>query len=430
MVNKKWFLVAAIVACLGFGVWYSAPWNQPVPPIDESLTTIRFGMLPYGDHTQAIIGVEKGWFKEVGIDLQHEVIKIENLVPFLSSGTLDVCSSPAGLLYPAYKAAPNLSVFVFADIFQGYAIVANPGLGCKSFSEFVGSGLTPDEAFKKTVSQLRGRTFAYPSEAAIKPFIDIVLQKGGVTREDFTSLVQDDALTINAMRNNSADFQVGGAPSRIVLQREGFKSIISSQDIAQYAKPSHLSQELGSVFPDGWATSRKRYENDLPTILRLASVCFRINDLIVNHPDEALRIHMPYLSKVTGESFTVESGKIIYNDLDPFYTFEQQNAWFHDEKNPYFYRHINGAGLQSFIDQGIYEDTPPDIETFILADDVYLKMEELKSESLNLIERIETENIANSIELQARLVTAKHHLEIYNYFDSHRIAEEIIRDAQ
>lgn len=430
MVNKKWFAIAAVVACLGFVLWYAVTRRQPEPsPGGESLTKIRFGMLPYGDHTQAIIGIEKGWFKEVGIDLQHEVIKIENLVPFLSNGTLDVSSSPAGLLYPAYESSPNLSVFVFADIFQGYAIVAQPGLGCKSFSEFVESGLPPDEAYRKTVSQLRGKTFAYPSETAIKPFIDIVLQKGGLTREDFTSLVQDDALTINAMRNKSADFQVGGAPSRIVLQREGFKPIITSQDIAQYAKPSHLSKELGSVFPDGWATSRETYENDLPTILRLASVCFRINDFIVNHQEEALRIHMPFLSKVTGESFTVESGKIIYEDLDPFYTFDQQRAWFHDEANPYFYRHINGAGLQSFIDQGIYDGAPPDIEKFILADDVYLKMEELKAESLKLFARIESEKLADNNERETRLNTARHHFEIYNYFDSHRIAEEIIRNA-
>src|SRR5205814_305779 len=143
-------------------------------------------------------------------------------------------------------------------------------LNCKSYSEFLKEGLTSDAAFKATVAQIKGRTFAYPSETAIKPFIDIVLEKGGVTREDFKSLVQDDALTINSMRQGRAHFQVGGAPSRIIMEREGFKPIITSLDVAKTAKPSHLSRELGSVFPDGWATTKKMFDERRDVILRLA----------------------------------------------------------------------------------------------------------------------------------------------------------------
>ena len=413
-------LLLPVVA--GLIIW--APWKQPVGSGDE-LKTIRFGMLPYGDHTQAIIGIEKGWFKEVGLDVKHEVIKIENVVPFLKNGTLDICSSPAGLLYPAFESAPGLNVFVFADIFQGYAIMAQPELNCKSLNEFIEEGMSQDEAFKAAVGQMKGRVFAYPSETAIKPFIDLVLEKGGVSRDEITSLVQDDALTINAMRGDRAHFQVGGAPSRIVLEREGYKAIVTSLDVAKTAEPSHLSDELGSVFPDGWATTKKMYEEDRPTLLRLASVNFRINDLIVNNQEAALKIHMPFLTKVTGENFTMESGKIIYERLDPFYTYSQQHSWFNDESDPFFYRHINGAGLQSFIEQGIYENDPPDIEEFIYADDIYRELEELKRKSKKLIENIESENLATSSKLKQLLLDAKHHFSIYNYYDANRIAVEI-----
>jgi hypothetical protein len=49
------------------------------------------------------------------------------------------------------------------------------------------------------------------------------------------------------MRNGQADFQVGGVPSRIVLEREGFKPIIMSNDLASAAKPSADSEELATI---------------------------------------------------------------------------------------------------------------------------------------------------------------------------------------
>ena len=413
-------LVAAVVA----------GWFALRPPkatqLQPNLTEVRFGMLPYGDHTQAIIGIQKGWFEEVGLKLRHEVIKIENVVPFLKNQTLDVCSSPAGLLYPAYESAPGLGVFVFADIFQGYGIVAQPGLNCKSYEEFVKEGLSSEDAFKAAVAQMKGKVFAYPSETAIKPFIDIVLEKGGITREELTSLVQDDALTVNSMRQGRAQFQVGGAPSRIIMQREGFKPIITSLDVAKTAKPSALSRELGSVFPDGWATTKKYFDERHEVILRLASVCMRINDFIVNNPKEALAIHMPFLTTVTGESFSEKDGMIIYSSLDPFYTFEQQKSWFHDPNDPFFYKHINGAGLQSFIEKGVFKAKTPDIEEFIFADDIYREMEALKEQADKLFAEIKDKNLAGDENRKTQLEQAKHHYSIYNFYDAQRIVKAIV----
>lgn len=170
------------------------------------LTRVRFGMLPYGDHTYAIIGVKKGWFKEAGIDLDYQCIKVEDVVPFLKGGSLDVASVPPGILLASYETAPNMVSFSFSDLFQGYCIMGQPEGHFKSYTEIVSSGAKPQEAIKSAAGQLRGKVFAYPAEAAIKPFIDLVVQKSGLQRKDFKSLVLDDALTINAMRNKQSDF--------------------------------------------------------------------------------------------------------------------------------------------------------------------------------------------------------------------------------
>jgi len=420
-------LIIVVVALVSFvrSTPSRAPASASQAKETKQLQVVKFGMLPYGDHTQAIIGVKQGWFADVGIDLKPELIKIENGVSFLKNGTLDVCSLPLGLLYPAYDSASDLGTFVFCDLFQGFAIMAQPDKGYRSYQEFLADGMTSEQAFKAAIGQMRGKTFAYPSETAIKPFIDVALEKGGLTREDLTSLVQDDALTINAMRAKQADFQVGGAPSHIILQREGFKVIVSAIDLAKSAT-TESSKELACVFPDGWSTTKQMYDQHRDTLLRLASVSFRINDFITKHPEEALAIHMPYLSKATGEKFTPEDGKIIYDSLDPFPTFSEQNAWFHDTNSPFYYKRINGVALQTFIDKGVFRGKIPTVDEFIYADNIYFDLEHLKAESEELFNKIESTGIAKQGDKAPAFAEAKRQYEHFNYYDSARLARELL----
>src|SRR5262249_13096454 len=116
---------------------------RPAPPSLENqnpAVTVRFGMLPFGDHTFPIIGTKKGWFQEVGINLDYRPIKIEDAVPFLTNGSLDVVSCPPGVIMVAFETNPGPVSFVFGDIFQGYAIMARADAGYKSVDEFMHEG--------------------------------------------------------------------------------------------------------------------------------------------------------------------------------------------------------------------------------------------------------------------------------------------------
>ena len=41
----------------------------PEPGTDIPQVTVTFGMRPYADNTFYVIGIEKGWFKDVGITM-------------------------------------------------------------------------------------------------------------------------------------------------------------------------------------------------------------------------------------------------------------------------------------------------------------------------------------------------------------------------
>ena len=174
----------AAAVLVGIGISIPAiPQAQEIPEVK-----VRFAHFPYFDHTQSIIGLEKGWFKEVGIDFDPDpygiVVQASEASAVFASGRVDVMSASAQLFLPAAKTLPPFKVFFYADIFQGYAIMAQPDANAKSFQEFLSEGKTPDEAFAATMGQLVGTRFAFPTEAAIKGFIDLALRKGGITLAD------------------------------------------------------------------------------------------------------------------------------------------------------------------------------------------------------------------------------------------------------
>jgi len=381
-------------------------------------------MLPYGDHTYAIIGAKQGWFRDVGIDLQYRAIKVEEIVPLLKNRGLDVVSSPPGILFAAHDNAPNLVNFVFGDLFQGYAILGHANRELRSYSELRAGGMPPAQALHEVGNQLRGKTLAYPSEAAIKPFIDLVLERGGLQRSDVRSLVLDDPLTVNAMRKGEADFQVGGVSSRLVLEREGFKVLLSSIDLARLARPSADSKELASILQNGWATTREFYQTRHDDVLRLASVNYRIVQAIKQNPQAQIDIHMPYLSMVSGQQFTPAEGKVIYDSLDPFVTFDEQREWFHDKSSPLYYAYVNGAILRTFIAQGVFSSQPPDVEKVIFADDVYRELEGLKDKAAAALREIESRG-ADALR-SPKYIEAKRQFGNFNYLDASRLAAEAL----
>jgi hypothetical protein len=233
------------------------------------------------------------------------------------------------------------------------------------------------------------------------------------------------------MRNKQADFQVGGVPSRITLQREGFKPLLSSIDLAKLARPSADSPELASVLQNGWATTKVFYQNDRATALRLASVNYRIMKFMQTDRKKAVQIHMAYLSRISGQSFTEADGQIIYEHLDPFVTFDEQRLWFHSEDSPLYYKYVNGSILKSFVDQGIYKNKPPTVEDVIFADDTYDELEKLQAESKDLFGKIEQGNATQMNQsMREKYEQAKHYFEIYDFFDSSRLAKEILGNTK
>lgn len=394
--------------------------------------TVRFGHEPYLDHTQASIALKKGWFNEVGIDIQPNKSGVDGLVvdanqaiSVFSSGRLDVMSGSAQLLMPGVKQVPSYKMFFFADMFQGYAILAQPDGNYKSFTDFVkDKGMPPKEAYKATMKQMKGKVFAYPPEAAIKGFIDLALQQGGVTLNDMKTNVAPDPTNVALMQSGRADFQVGGVPSRLTLQSKGFKPILTSADLAKLAKPSANSEELRAVFQDGWLASDKWINENHDTMLRMASVGFRINQFINENPKEAASIQMPFLNSVAGTNFDYDTAKIAYESLDPFYTFNEQKAWHLEENNPLNGKYVIGSAIKLYENKGVLNKGQYTFRDFSIADKVYRELLNDRKQADQLIKKGESKSLSGK--KASLLKKAKQQYKNFNFLDAKRFAEAAV----
>jgi ABC-type nitrate/sulfonate/bicarbonate transport system substrate-binding protein len=349
----------------------AAPAIPDIPRVD-----VRFGHEPYGDHTQASIGVKMGWFDQVGINLVDggKVIANENTIPVFASGQVDVISGSVPLFLGATRQLPPFKYFFYADMFLGYALMAQPDKGYKSVQEFEAAGATPEEAIKQAVAQMRGKNFGYPAEMAIKGFINLALERGGLSLKDVHGVVAEDSRTAAMMISGDLDFEVGGVPAHLTLQSKGFKPIVTSADLASSAKPSADSEELRAVFHDGWGALDKWVKEHHETVLRLSSVGWRINQFIHDHEEEAMDIHIPFLNQAAGTNFDKATFRVVYHSLDPFVTFEQQNDWYNNDQSPTNEKYVIGSHIHAFEQKAFFKPGEFKVEDFSIAGKVYNEM--------------------------------------------------------
>lgn len=383
--------------------------------------SLNFALQPYPDHTDAIVAMEKGWFEDVGIDLNTSVVDAEQVSSVLVAGTVDVASSGPALLMPSMK-QQEFQTFVFGNLFRGYAIMAQPDEGYKTFQDFISEGMSNEEAIKETIGQMKGKVFTYPAEAAIKPFIDLVFEKADMDLTEVISDVQQDSNGVTLMLSKRADFKVGGVPSRLTLEAEGMIPIISSADIVKSAEPSGDSIEIRSIQHVGWSTTKEWQDENHDTILRLASVRFRLNEFYKDNPEEAAEIHIPYLNKEAGINFTIDEGLILYESQIPTYTFDEQDSWFNNELDPLYWEYEIQSNMNAYEEQGVFEEGEFDPHDLVSAESIYSELVELKKkteENLSQLNDAEGE-VLNLKEL------AQEHYDIFNFLDSYRFSTQAL----
>jgi hypothetical protein len=325
----------------------------------------------------------------------------------------------------ASKELPEFKYFFYADAFLGYALMAQADAGYKSAAEFEAEGLSTNDAVKAAVEQMKGKRFGYPAENAIKGFINLTLKKGGLTLDDTVNTIAEDSKTSALMIGDQLDFQVGGVPSRLTLEAQGFKPIVTSADLAAAAQPSADSEELLAIFHDGWGATDEWIDANYDCMLRLTSVGFRINQMIIEDQAGAIALHLPFLNQAAGTDFDEATFKVIYESLNPFLTFEQQNDWYNNPENPMQVEYVVGAHLKAAKAAGQIDEAKT-LADFDMSKEVYETFLQLKGTSETKI--ADAKGLVSDSKAQANelLAQAEKFYAAFDYLDADRFATAAI----
>jgi len=235
---------------------------------------------------------------------------------------------------------------------MGFAIMAQKNY--KSYLEFRNEGMTPEQAIKATMEQIRGKVIAYLAEAHIASFVETSLRLAGMTLDDVEVVNVDEAGTVAMMISGEAQFQMGGVPSHMSLYQKGFKEVFRIQDAFEMVtKPDPTNPVFSMPSVNGRCALEKWIEDNWETCLRMTSVDMRIAKFIKEHEDEALDIHIPFLNSVSGMELTKETGKMIYHTLDPFQTEEDLENVLLNTSSPFNYWYNVQAIVNVFVGQGV-----------------------------------------------------------------------------
>ena len=370
------------------------------------------------------MGIEKKFFEDVGITLEKvDAIDADKVPSVLIAGNYDFASGAPSLFIPSMGQG-DFTTFAFSNLFLGYSVMAPEGT--KTYSDFVKEGMSGEEAIKAVLGQMKGKVFTYPSESAIKPFIDLCFQKAGMTLDDVENEVIDDSNGVALMLAGRADFKVGGVPAAATLSSKGFVPILSAKDIVETAEPSEDSKEVRSILHNGWTTTEKWAEENHDTVLRLASVCFRINQYVNDDPKEAAKIHVNYVNQLAGTEFTEEEVQALYKTSIPLYTWDMQKPWFEDKEDALYWEYEIGSTIKMYEDEGMFKSGEYGPSDIVSADKIYAELKELRAEADSNFEKLENAD-GTALELKEK---AEYQYSIFNYLDARNLSEQAVKEMK
>ena len=130
----------------------------PEPGSDMPSVTVKFGMRPYADNTFYAIGMDKGWFKDVGIAIDPQPYGLKTTedqwVSILLNRQVDINTATCSSLLPPYKTTDQLKCTALAVTFFGSVMLANPKLNLKTVGDYAKGGANFNDALKQALTPL------------------------------------------------------------------------------------------------------------------------------------------------------------------------------------------------------------------------------------------------------------------------------------
>jgi ABC-type nitrate/sulfonate/bicarbonate transport system substrate-binding protein len=393
----------------------------PEPGTEIPQVSVSFGMRPYADNTFYVIGIEKGWFKDVGITITPEpdgMKTTENQwVSLLLNRQVDINSATCGKLLPSYKSTDQLKCAGFAVTFSGYAMLANPKLGLKRLADAMKPGVTLQQGLAETLKPLVGKTIYVPPSTSEKEFTEVPFKLAGLDLPNYVTM--EDSQMLLLAKSGRLDFMHPiGAPIAQSMLDAGWTPVYDTAQLLKFGPGGIDSPFEPLVFNNGWAATADYINDHKTTMMRFASVVFRIIDALKKDPS-LYGVYAPYLNSVAGTSLDADGVRRTVEQLDPFVPFDEQTKYFVDKESAEYYGNSMGAFIKSLEASGTIPAgiTPEEI---VWAAPMYEEMAAYKKKSEALFETAPKSGLSPAKE--ALLAKAHQFYDWDDFLDSYRLA--------
>ncbi len=341
----------------------------PSAGADLPTVTVKTGIEPYGDHSTLVIGMRQGFFKDVGIDIQPQPLgestQLADVVPRLSSGSLDIVTWYGPIKVASLPHTKNLTMLGFVDAYIGTYILAAPWTKAKPVSELASQGKPFTETMPAAVAQMKGKRVALANDGAHRDFFNTVFALGGLKTSDVALQALGDNEQVQLANSERLDYaSPSGAAQTVQLMNQGWYRLVGTEDLLSGLPPGD-PRAVATIGNTGPACTLEYLEKNYETVLRFMSVMFRIIDQVKADPAKALSYEAPYLRSVAGTNTTPEDLGKIMKTLDPLVSFEDQTRFWTDTASPYHYKNVYGPQIAAAARGGLIptgtKATPDDV---------------------------------------------------------------------
>ncbi|WP_372922558.1 ABC transporter substrate-binding protein [Roseovarius sp.] len=154
----------------------------------QDTITIQTDWAPHGMHAGLLLAVEKGWFAEVGLDVDVQDGRGSNAtIQQVAAGQLDIGFAQLGAMASAIDSGMPITSIM------GFVRAGDNGL------------MVPRDSGWTTLEDLKGKRIAVPAGGATAAFTDAFLEAGGMSRNDFDVINVDSSAMVSTYTSGGAD---------------------------------------------------------------------------------------------------------------------------------------------------------------------------------------------------------------------------------
>lgn len=406
-----------------------------IPPAE-----VKLAIYPCcADHAIFYVAVEKGFLKDVGIDVvppeTHQYTLFDQIIPSMQRGDQDV----AGMFVQGYLQTLNtfgqdIPPIMFNDIYVGYAILKAPDNPAKTAEDFMAEGMAFPEAAKAAMEQLRGEEVFTPPHGTVQPpYPDVFLSYANMDYPKDLKLkfLEDPKIVELSTTPGRMKWAIPyAAPVLVQMIREGWEPVINVNMIFRNDNESEQAKRMRTlVGSSGLIAQRDWVEQNEDTAIRLLSAMYRAIDYVGDPAtqQDGWKIIADLINATQGLKLIPEDIGTIFEEVDPLFPYDAQGKELWDDPSaPYHVRSSLKAQIASLVENKTLPDKEYDLDRFLVAEKLYQRMKQLQTEADGLFAEAESADLSD--EGAALVEKARDHYDWHNYLDAVRFLKAALEE--